>query len=212
MLLMEYLQHKLIKRNIMKTVLNLHQTKNNLDSLIQDFYKRVQATLTSLTTPIFRNIDSPTLISKSGISTMIMVLLIMLGNISIAQVQTEKASNHSILTRQFNMIMEKSMQLKGGNIVNKMDQENAVRDITSYLNESTTQLVVVKNMTPKFERENEAISKHIENAKEHTKELKIEIEKAIPDQEKVMSHSGKIYDEIEKAQKDHKELKMEAEK
>jgi len=67
-------------------------------------------------------------------------------------------------------------------------------------------------MTPKFERENEAISKHIENAKEHTKELKIEIEKAIPDQEKVMSHSGKIYDEIEKAQKDHKELKMEAEK
>lgn len=196
----------------MTTALNVHQIKNNFDCIIQDFCKRAEATFRFLTRPIFRNTDSPTLISKTGISSMIMMLLLILGNTSIAQVQTEKASNHSILTRQFNMIMEKSMQLKGGNIVNKMDQENAVRDITSYLNESTTQLVVVKNMTLKFEKENEAISKHIENAKEHTKELKIEIEKAIPDQEKVMSHSGKIYDEIEKAQNDHKELKMKAEK
>jgi len=212
MLLIEYLQHKLIKTNIMTSVLNVNKTKNNFNSIIQNFYRRIEANFTFLTRPIFRNIDSPILIFKSGISSMIVMFLLILGNTSLAQVQTEKASNNSILTNQFNMIMEKSMQLKGGNIVNKMDQENAVREITSYLNESTTQLEVVRNMTPKFEKENESIIKHIEKAKEHTKELKIEIEKAIPDQGKVMSHSGKIYEEIEQAQNDHKELKMQAEK
>jgi hypothetical protein len=149
---------------------------------------------------------------KSAGFTLVLSIILFSVNTSIAQVQTEKASNHSVLTRQFNMIMEKAMLLKSGNTVNKMDQENIVKDIDMYLNESNKQLTVISEMTPNFKRENESMKKHQMKAKEHLKELKTEIEKAIPDQSKIKSHASELYNEIEKAQEDHKELKMKAEK
>ena len=196
----------------MKKVLSLSRSIRNFDSRIIEVSKRIFASLSTLKTNI-SNIDLRNIVnSNTGISALAMSIFLFFGNSTFAQVQTEKASNHSVLTRQLNLVMEKAMQLKGGNIINKMDQENSVKDLEMNLNDASKQMAVIADMTPNFKKENESMKKHIMKTQDHLKELKTEIEKAIPDQSKIMSHAGEVYNEIEKAQEDHKELKMKAEK
>jgi len=196
----------------MKKVLSLSRSIRNFDSRIIEVSKRIFVFLTTLKNNI-SNIDLSVIVnSNKGVSALVMSIFLLFGNSTFAQVQMEKASNHSVLTRQLNMVMEKSMHLKGGNIVNKMDQESSLKDLETNLNDASKQMAVISDMTPNFKKENESMKKHLMKAQDHLKELKTEIEKAIPDQSKVKSHAGKIYNEIEKAQEDHKELKMKAEK
>lgn len=196
----------------MKKILSLSSSNNNFDSRIIEGIKRIFVSLSTLNTNI-SNIDLRKIVnSNKGITALVMSIFLFLGNSTFAQVQTEKASNHSVLTRQLNLVMEKAMHLKGGNIVNKMDQENSLKDLETNLIDASKQMAVISEMTLNFKKENESMKKHLMKAQDHLKELKTEIEKAIPDQSKIKSHAGEIYNEIEKAQEDHKELKMKAEK
>jgi hypothetical protein len=196
----------------MKKILNISSSNRNIDIRIIEGIKRIFVSLSTIKNNISIIDLSRIVNSNKGISSLVMSIFLLLGNSTFAQVQTEKASNHSVLTRQLNLVMEKAMHLKGGNIVNKMDQENSLRDLETNLNDASKQMAVISDMTPNFKKENESMKKHLMKAQDHLKELKTEIEKAIPDQSKVMSHAGEIYNEIEKAQEDHKELKMKAEK
>jgi chromosome segregation ATPase len=196
----------------MKKVLSLSRSNRNFDSRIIEVSKSIFVSLSTLKTNISNTNLGRIVNLNKGISALVMSIFLLLGNSTIAQVQMEKASNHSVLTRQLNLVMEKAMHLKGGNIVNKMDQENSLKDLEINLNDASKQMAVISDMTPNFKKENESMKKHLTKAKDHLKELKTEIEKAIPDQSKIMSHAGEVYNEIEKAQEDHKELKMKAEK
>ncbi len=196
----------------MKKILNLSRSNRNFDSRIIEVSKSIFVSLSTLKTNISNTNLGRIVNLNKGISALVMSIFLLLGNSTTAQVQMEKASNHSVLTRQLNLILEKAMHLKGGNIVNKMDQENSLKDLEINLNDASKQMAVISDMTPNFKKENESMKKHLTKAQDHLKELKTEIEKAIPDQSKIMSHAGEVYNEIEKAQEDHKELKMKAEK
>jgi hypothetical protein len=196
----------------MKRLFNELKNENSTDELNVKESKWYMPSNRKAETPKKKKLKANNYKLKSSSFIFIIVLSFFVGGNSFAQVQTEKASNHSVLTRQLNLVMEKAMQLKGGNIINKMDQENSLKDLETNLNDASNQMSVISDMTPNFKKENESMKKHLMKATDHLKELKTEIEKAIPDQSKVKSHAGELYNEVEKAQEDHKELKMKAEK